>query len=164
MKRKMHSRVLAALTGVALLASVCGNLTVTAAGAIRVEGEKYTSASCKIGMAAGNEYSEGAMVVVSAPKADGQEYRVNYTVDIPSDGAYSIEAVTTNLGFLYTTDFSVIANGDMENEVVAVNESTLLQSDVSPTMKGSMSRYTIGTLGLHRGENTITTRAVWTDS
>ena len=154
------------LTLMFLLSLLCVNvaeaegeyIAVSDSVVTRIEGENYTSATVTPNIRKMNTDDDVTKAVNYASfnptdeKYEGQDFIVAYTVNVTLPGNYGISAVASKRSETYTSDWTLYAN--TESNAVS---SFIKTGDVATTsfFKGVFVSYTLGSIYLGSGENTI---------
>ncbi|MBS7298804.1 MAG: hypothetical protein KIG65_06950 [Eubacteriales bacterium] len=138
---------------IAFLLVLLAGFEAVFAATVKVEGEKYSSMSINPVMRSRAEFSGNTIVeYLREPEGDKEHY-IEYKVDVPKDGAYQVNVVSTLLASAYTADYYVQANGG--ETIDAGMEYTIISKVTSSTYPDTIEKYNLGTLGLKKGENII---------
>lgn len=137
----------------ALIAGVFPAMSVSAE-AITVEGENYSSIGFNARIDRGkSDMSGGEVLVVDGAPQSGRSYEVAYEVDVPEEGNYNLEVISSPVAMSWTNSYAVSINSE---ETVNMTDGDMQSELNTPSYPGMFRKYKIGPFYFKRGINTVT--------
>ena len=118
---------------------------------IRIEAEKYSSATVKGSVYDDDGFSGGKAVGFNWASPKDEEYIYEYIFDAPKTGVYAISAVGTERGLSNTTDWSVYVNSPDNAPSSYTKGSTIKTQFLQSVFKD----YSLGEVKLKKGVNKV---------
>lgn len=122
---------------------------------VRTEAEDRVSDTIGGTVSEGDEFSGGKALIADYARDNKVEHRVDFSVTVPEDGAYSLTAFASRFGSMNTTDYDIYVNGeyalDAKKSIVAsenISTPSLPRTNV-------MRKMTFSSIRLSKGENTV---------
>lgn len=119
---------------------------------IRVEAEKYSSATVKGGIYEDSGLSEGKAVGFNWAAPKDEDYVYEYLIDVPKTGVYAITAGGTERGLSNTTDWSVYVNTPDNAPSSYVKDGNISTAKLLPSV---FKTYSLGEMKLKKGINKL---------
>lgn len=122
---------------------------------VRTEAEDRVSDTIGGTVSEGDEFSGGKALIADYARDNKVEHRVDFSVTVPEDGAYSLTAFASRFGSMNTTDYDIYVNGeyalDAKKNIVATENI----STPSLPRTNVMRKMTFSSIRLSKGENKV---------
>lgn len=122
---------------------------------VRTEAEDRVSDTIGGTVAEGDEFSGGKALIADYARDNEVEHRVDFSVTVPEDGAYSLTAFASRFGSMNTTDYDIYVNGEYALDAKKSIVATENISTPSLPRTNVMRKMTFSSIRLSKGENKV---------